>query len=175
MWTPAHLQLEGTVQTHAVEAFAGHKPQHGPHPEGQTEQVRLVEPLGIVDCLLRDVLGFRNLVGVHERICQRDQYLDAQRTVLVRIVEGLLQHVRRLEEAFGVKAHDGQAAQRFCPQISLLQPIDGLLEHRGRTHMVAGIEVVKCRAKPALGCVATETDGQIHQFGSGVGRTTRTR
>ncbi len=90
------------MQTRVVETFAGHETQHDPHAQCETEQMRLVESLGVADRLLGGVLAFSNLVGVHERIRQRDQYLHAQRTVLVRIVEGLLQHARRLEETFGV-------------------------------------------------------------------------
>ena len=96
------LQLQRTMQTRVVETFAGHETQHDPHAQGETEQMRLVQSLGVADRLLGDILAFSNLVGVHERIRQGDQYLHAQRTPLVRIVKCLLQHARRLEETFGV-------------------------------------------------------------------------
>ena len=82
---------------------------------------------------------------------------------------------RRLEEAFGVEANDGEAAQRFRAQIARRQPVDGLLEHGGCAFAVAGVEMVECRAKPAFGRVAAEADRQVHQFGSGCGGTARTR
>ena len=87
----------------------------------------------------------------------------------------MLQHPRRLEETFGVEAHYGQAAQRFCAQIAMRQPVDGLLENGGRPFVITGIEVVQCRAKPTLGRIATEADRQVHQFSRRRGGATRSR
>ena len=163
------------MQTRVVETFAGHEAQHDPHAQRETEQMWLVESLGIADRLLGGVLAFSIWLACMSEYANVISICTRSGLSVVRVVERLLQHARRLEEAFGVQANDGQAAQRFCPQIPLRQPVDGLLKHRGRAFVVAGVEMVQCRAKPAFGRIAAEADGQVHQFGSGFGGTTRTR
>src|SRR6266699_2184277 len=69
------FQLHGTTNARLVETFPAQEPQHRPHPERKAQQVWVVEALGQSDSLLGRLHARTGLIGMAERVCQRDQDL----------------------------------------------------------------------------------------------------